>query len=137
MSITGFWLVDPILSMVIAVFILTGAYKIVSETVHILLEGTPRHIDVEKMNDDIKTIAGVCQVHDVHLWSVCSHIITLACHVQVNEEGQAGKDTVLKAIRKLVWEKYHVTHTIIEVESNACSLDLISQDLRHRSRHEH
>lgn len=137
MSVSSFWLLDPLLSMVIAVFILTGAFKILQETVHILLEGTPRHIDVEKMNSDIKAIAGVCQVHDIHLWSVCSHIITLACHVQVNEEGQAQKDTVLKAIRQMVWEKYHVTHTIIEVESNACSLDLISQDLQHRHRQEH
>ena len=78
---TGWYVVDPILSVLIALLIASGAWRIVKQTVGVLMEGTPKEIDLSKVIHEIKAVSGVREVHDVHVWSITSGKNALSCHV--------------------------------------------------------
>src|SRR5579875_2881767 len=76
--------IDPLLSLIIAAMILWSSYGIVRETLHILLEGTPRSVDMNQIRMAMRGVQGVLDVHDLHIWSLTSQSHALASHVQVN-----------------------------------------------------
>jgi cobalt-zinc-cadmium efflux system protein len=78
---TGWYVVDPILSVLIAFLIAFGAWKIVKQTALILMEGTPRGIEIAQVADTIRTVPGVIDVHDLHVWCITSGKNALSCHV--------------------------------------------------------
>jgi cobalt-zinc-cadmium efflux system protein len=122
---------DAILSAVIALLILAGSFNVLRESVHILLEGAPRHINIKELEADITSREGVDEVHDLHLWSVCSHIVTLACHVHIADSHLDRRDKIVAGLHTWLREKYRINHSIIEVETGDCSQELIAQDLKH------
>ena len=83
---TGWYVVDPILSVLIALLIASGAWRIVQQTVGVLMEGTPKGIDLSKVIHEIKAVSGVRDVHDVHVWSITSGKNALSCHVVLDGE---------------------------------------------------
>ena len=78
---THWYVVDPILSVLISILIAFGAWRIVKQTVGILMEGTPKGIDFNKVVDELKAVQGVYDVHDVHIWSITSGKNALSCHI--------------------------------------------------------
>jgi cobalt-zinc-cadmium efflux system protein len=80
-SATGWTLIDPLLSILIACLIALGAWKIVKQTVVILMEGTPRDVELSRVIAEIRSIHGVFDVHDLHVWSITSGKNALSCHV--------------------------------------------------------
>lgn len=86
MLLTHWYLVDPILSVLIAVLIAFGATRIVRQTIGILMEGTPKDIDFRAVVASIKSTDGVVDVHDVHIWSITSGVNALSCHIVVSGE---------------------------------------------------
>lgn len=81
--VTHWYVVDPILSVLIAVLIAFGATRIVRQTIGILMEGTPENIDFQAVVAAIRAIDGVEDAHDVHIWSITSGINALSCHIVV------------------------------------------------------
>lgn len=77
---THWYVVDPILSVCIAILIAFSAWKIVKQTLGILMEGTPKNIDIDKVKQTITTIQGVKEVHDLHVWSITEGKNALSCH---------------------------------------------------------
>lgn len=128
---TGWLLVDPILSIGIAILIFFGAAKILKESVHILLEGVPRNIKLKEVGAAFLRIPGVKNVHDLHIWSVCSHILSLSCHIEIKEEEHSRCAEILVQLKKMLRDKFGIRHSTIEVDSRACSENFISQDLNH------
>jgi len=82
-AVTGQQWIDPLLSVVIAGMILLSSWSIVRETLHILLEGTPKTVDMDGVRAAMSAVRGVVNVHDLHVWSLTSQSHALACHVQV------------------------------------------------------
>ncbi|GIM44891.1 CDF family zinc efflux transporter CzrB [Collibacillus ludicampi] len=80
-ALTGWTMIDPILSVVIALLIAFGAWRIVKQTVVILMEGTPADVEISNVIDEIRSIHGVFDVHDMHVWSITSGKNALSCHV--------------------------------------------------------
>ncbi len=81
----GWTLADSIASVFVAVLILISGYRVTRDAVHILMEGAPAEVDVVAMQQDLMTVAGVKEVHDLHVWSITSNEFAVTCHVLIGE----------------------------------------------------
>ncbi|QQK81604.1 cation transporter [Salicibibacter cibi] len=107
-------LADPIISIVVALLILTAGFRIVSESVHVLMEGKPPSISLQKIEKHIKALPHVHSLHDLHLWSITSDFPALSCHLVV-EEG-ADRDVLLWQANHILKEEFHISHAVIQIE---------------------
>ena len=82
---TGWMLADPLISIVIALLILVGAWRLVREATDVLLEGAPRGLDVEGMVDDLRRIEGLEEIHDVHVWTLTSGFVAMSGHGVIDD----------------------------------------------------
>ncbi len=112
--------IDPLLSFFIAAMILWTSYGIMRETLHILLEGTPRSVDVVALRAAMRGVAGVLDVHDLHIWSLASQNHALASHVQVAEMPLAECEAVLDRLNHQLRDHFGIYHTTIQLEVNPC-----------------
>ena len=110
----GWNLADPIMSIVISLFILYGSWRLLRECVDVLLESVPRGLDVGEIKRAIEAVSGVIEIHDLHVWTVTSGIPSLSVHVGLKESIDPG--IVLSAVTKILSEKFHIDHVTIQVE---------------------
>lgn len=108
-ALTGWVVADPLISILIALLILAGAWRLVRDSVDVLLEASPRHIDVAKVEERVATIEGVTDVHDLHVWTVTSGMVVMTGHAVVPDAGKA--QGVLEALqgRMAAMGIHHVT----------------------------
>jgi cobalt-zinc-cadmium efflux system protein len=86
----GWYIADPIISVVVALLILKGAWGVLKHSIHILMEGTAIMIDQEEVKKTLEEIDGVMDVHDLHIWTITSGLDSLSCHLLIedNKNGQ-------------------------------------------------
>lgn len=109
----GWYVADPIVSVAVALLILRGAWGVVSQSLHILMEGTPTGSNIEAMVASLETIPGVCNVHDVHVWTVTSGYDVFSCHLVVSKGTNITK--VVAAGAELLERQFGIRHTTIQV----------------------
>lgn len=114
MITTGWYLADPIISAGIGLFILPRAWSLIKDSVHILLEGTPTDVDIEKLRTAMMSISGVTTVHDVHVWSLTSGVHAMSAHAGLTEE--ADPERVLEALYQLITNDFEIAHVTIQLE---------------------
>ena len=129
--LTGWTPIDPILSVLVAVLILSSAWRLIREAAHVLLEGVPPRIDRDAVADDlVRNVAGLREVHHMHVWSLdgASTMATLhACLLP----GVDPYDAVL-AIKQRLTEKHGISHATVEPEFGRCAdADQSHQDHGH------
>jgi cobalt-zinc-cadmium efflux system protein len=112
---TGANATDPAISVAIAGLILFGAVRLVWETVDVLLETTPRHLDVTRLSEALQGIAGVTSVHDVHVWTVTSGFIAMSAHVSVT--GGPDHDEVLVRAQQVLRDRFGIDHATLQLET--------------------
>ena len=114
---TGWDIVDPVLSVLIALLIAAGAWKIVKQTIGILMEGTPKGISLKEITDKLQSVDGVVNVHDLHVWSITSGKNALSCHVVLNNQVSFQESQVI--LRKIEHEMVHqgIGHVTIQLEN--------------------
>jgi cobalt-zinc-cadmium efflux system protein len=113
---TGVPGLDPLVALLIAVFIARGGFKIAKESAHILLEGAPSHVDIEEIRASILKIEKVSEVHDLHVWTIASGMNALSGHIVVPDQILSEADKAVQAINRMLLEKYGITHTTLQVE---------------------
>ena len=118
---TGWLLIDPILSVLIGVMILKGAYGLVKESVDILLEATPDGINGSEIEKSLGGLAGVRAVHHQHVWSLSSGFHALSAHVQIDDQMTSQSDALLAEIQELLEHEFDILHTTIQFECEACN----------------
>jgi len=116
MLLTGNFIADPIISIVVGLIILRGAYGVIKEAANILLEGVPSKIDYNKLQQDILETPGVIKVHDLHVWTLSSSNIILTMHVLLEGDTPHVGREVLEKLEGLLREKYGINHTTIQLE---------------------
>ena len=116
---TGWAWVDPALAVAIGLWVLPRAWHLVSEAVHLLLEGAPRGIDVAEVRAAMLAEAGVASIHDLHLWSLSSQQPMLTAHVDVEEGVDA--DALRRRLTALVRERFHIGHSTLQMEAARCA----------------
>ncbi len=119
-SVTHLQWIDPLLSVIIAGMIFMSSWSIVRETLHILLEGTPRGIDLAEIRTAMKAVEGVVNVHDLHVWSLTSQSHALSSHVQVIDMQLVECEAVLERINHHLRDHFGIHHTTIQVEITDC-----------------
>lgn len=117
--ILGFgWLwADALCSMIISVIIIAGAWRLILESVNVLLEGTPSHIDLGAVEDAILETEGVESVHDLHIWTISSGIEALSAHVNHGETIVQAE--LLQTLRTRLHEDFGIDHLTIQMETYA------------------
>jgi cobalt-zinc-cadmium efflux system protein len=145
--LTGWTPADPLLSVGIATLIAVGAWRLLRETTDILLEAVPKGINLPALVDDMKRVAGVQDVHDLHVWSITSGMYALSCHAHIADLPPSESFPILQALETMLREKYRIGHTSIQFESHAhqecyCSVDglycrLESATERHADHEDH
>ena len=111
----GWGLADPIASVIVATLVLVSGVRVTRESLHILMEGTPGHLDCEEIKESLASISGVKSVHDLHVWSITSGEAMLSCHL-VMQDGKAH-DRILYDAEKTLHDRFGIGHSTIQVES--------------------
>jgi cobalt-zinc-cadmium efflux system protein len=117
---TGQNWIDPVLSLLIAALILWSSLGIVRETLNILLEGTPRGVSIAEIRAGMEAVAGVQNVHDLHVWSLGSNSRALASHVTIADIPPSESAAILARLNHLLKGHFGIGHTTIQFEHKGC-----------------
>jgi cobalt-zinc-cadmium efflux system protein len=132
MYYTGWYQLDALISAAIGLLILTGAGRVLRDSTHILMEGTPRGLELQEVADAIRNIKGVQDLHHLNIWTVCSHILSLSVHVDIDTDHEVQRGTILHAIEHLLAERFKITHTTIQMECATCVNEPIIKEFNHQ-----
>src|SRR5215211_3360436 len=116
------WL-DPLVSVLIGFLILYNAWEILRETIDILLESTPRDVDIKKMVSDITKLDGVLGVHDLHVWSLTQNLRTMSAHILTKDITVSAGAEIQSEINELVYHHYNIAHATLQLECVDCAPD--------------
>jgi cobalt-zinc-cadmium efflux system protein len=120
---TGWYLIDPILSSLISLVIIYGAWSLVKESVNILLESAPAHINIDTIASEIGKIKGVREAYHIHLWTITSGVYALSAHVLIDDRPVSNSRELNDQIRSLLSEKFKVYHSTIQLECEKCDMN--------------
>ena len=120
--LTGQTWIDPALSMAIGALILWSSWEIIRETLNILLEGTPRGMELERITAVIAAIQGVNHVHDLHVWSLGSESHALSCHISISDIPPSESEQILRQVQERLREAFKIDHTTIQFEHVVCEM---------------
>ena len=119
---TGWMPIDPLLSILVALIILRSAWRVVADSGHILLEGSPPGFDARAVKDDIRAaLPYVLDVHHVHAWSISEERPMVTLHANVSENTKATD--AVRDIKRMLAENFRITHATVEIEYGACGDD--------------
>lgn len=127
--LTGWMILDPLVSVFIGLLIVWNAWLIIRESVGILLEGTPRDINVEVMVKDIQQVPGVHGVHDLHVWSITQNMRALSAHVLVDDESISVGAGIQRQINEVLRMQYNIAHATLQLECVGCEPDTLYCEL--------
>lgn len=113
---TGWLQIDPILSILLSGLIIWTAWDITRDTLNILLEGLPRGLSLAEVSGAIQSVAGVNNVHDLHVWSLGSDTAALSCHVAIDDMPLSASDRILQDINCVLADRFHIHHTTLQIE---------------------
>lgn len=131
---TGWYPIDPLISMAICALIINGAVKIIRESSHILLEGVPRDIDFGRVRDDILSPEGVSGVHSLHIWSICHNVYALSAHVDIVPTQRWRMGEIFNEINEKLAHDHHIFYTTLQAECSGCEPNDIFRKIAHRGR---
>lgn len=112
--------IDPLVSLMISVLILISSGRLLKETVHILAEGIPDGMTASSVAGAIKTVSGVAEVHDLHIWTVSPGYIALSAHVILEDQTLSLSEKIMGEIKELLSKAYDIDHTTIQFECTNC-----------------
>ncbi|MBO9539587.1 cation transporter [bacterium] len=112
----GWYMADPIISGLVGLLVLRSAWGLVTSSVDILLQSTPMHIDPAEVVHTIERIDGVSASHDLHIWTVTSGMISLSCHIVIDELHRSME--VLAALKQALHDRFGIEHATIQVEAS-------------------
>lgn len=126
---TGLYIVDPIISLIIGIVIAYGAWQIIDESVHILLEGTPHNVSIDEVLKTLLNIKGVKDVHDLHVWALGSNVNAMSCHILIKDMRISESAELLDQINATLLHDFAIGHTSIQFESTFCEANYLYCDL--------
>jgi len=119
MLTTGWYYADPLISAGIGLFILPRTWLLLRDAVGVLLEGTPTEVNLATLRQAIRSVTGVAEVHDLHVWSLTSGVNAMSVHAVLADH--ALHDEVLAAVQKKVTSDFKIAHATVQVECQGCA----------------
>lgn len=134
----GWYLVDPILGILIGILILRGAALLVLESINVLMESVPKGIKLEEVVQTIRNVAGIKDLHDLHLWSITSGMNAISAHVVIDDSEITRAAEILSKVKKTLKEKYQIIHSTFQTECESCPEGLVCRiEPKEERGHEH
>lgn len=121
MLLFGWYVADPIISVLVALLILKSAWGVIRHAVHILMEGAPGRLNALEVQKALEGIEGVIDVHDLHIWTITSGLDSLSCHLRI-EDGKDSQHILQNAI-EIIETQFKIQHTTIQVEASGIHHD--------------
>ena len=119
----GWGWADPLASVIVSILVLRSGYLVTKSSVHVLMEGTPENVEVEKVTEKILKTEGINGMHDLHIWTITSGLNALTCHLVVDEKMTIGEsETLLRKIEHTL-EHLNIHHVTIQLETSAHAHD--------------
>ena len=131
---------DPIFGIVIGVLILASSLRLLWKVVHVLMEGTPSHLDLHHLCQRLEELEGVTGVHDIHAWTITTGYDALSAHVTADPTVMQDPNPVLQALRDIASSEFGIGHVTIQLEDSkdGCVEDHhIEHPAVHDSSHRH
>ncbi|ASL00179.1 cation transporter [Xanthomonas citri pv. fuscans CFBP 6996] len=137
---TGWQWIDPVLAVLIGLWVLPRTWVLLREAINVLLEGVPKGIDLAQVQQALTGHAGVEDVHDLHVWALASSTPALTAHIVVNEA--TDRDRLRDALGALLHERFDIAHVTLQVESDDCGTEPCgtpkpAADAAHHTHHGH
>lgn len=117
---TGKLWIDPFISALIGVIILVSSYRVLRGALHILVEGVPEGLSIHKIHDSMANITDVNEVHDLHVWNICSGTVALSAHVVLEDAAVNQQTQTMQEIKTMLSDEYQIEHTTIQFEKCPC-----------------
>lgn len=114
MLTTGWYYADPIISAAIGLLIFPRTWRLLKEAVNVLLEGTPKDVDIHQLRKSLEEVQGVKDVHDLHVWSLTSSVNAMSAHI-VKDQGTV-QNLLLKNLTEAVTQNFKISHTTFQIE---------------------
>jgi cobalt-zinc-cadmium efflux system protein len=113
---TGAHWVDALLGLLIGGLVLWSSTGVLRESAHILLEGLPRHVELADVARAMLGVAGVQEVHDIHIWTLGTSLFAISCHVRIPDMHMEESEKILGEILELLARRFQITHATIQFE---------------------
>jgi len=133
MALTKWFWLDPTLSLLIVAIIGCNAIKVTKEALHILMEGVPWGIETRSVYEALMSLPSVKQVHDLHIWSLCSNCRCLSAHLVIDDKGMKDPSQVLNGAQELLRTKFQINHATLQLETNECSSHYLCENHHHQN----
>jgi cobalt-zinc-cadmium efflux system protein len=118
-ALTDWWYADPIVAVAVGVFILPRTWRLARAAVRILVQAAPAHVDVATVRERLAAVPGVCDVHDLHVWTLTSGMDVVSAHLTLDPAAQVGP--VLVEAREALHDDFDIAHATLQVEpAEAC-----------------
>jgi cobalt-zinc-cadmium efflux system protein len=117
-------LADPLISIVVAVLIMWSSWVLIRDAVDILLEGTPAHINIVNLREQLGNVEGVGSIHDLHVWTLTSGVLAMSCHV-VAESDHFNRTELLTRVNGVARQRFRIDHTTIQIEERNIPQELV------------
>ena len=120
----GYRMADPLISIVVAVLIMWSSWALIRDAVDILLEGTPAHINIVNLREQLGNVEGVGSIHDLHVWTLTSGVLAMSCHV-VAESDHFNRTELLTRVNGVARQRFRIDHTTIQIEERNIPQELV------------
>jgi len=123
-----YW-IDPIITILIGIYIIKETWTILKQTIDILMQGSPEGLNLEMIRQDLEQIPEIANIHHVHIWNLDDQSVHFECHVALIENSRISEtDNIYYKIEKVLKEKHHIGHLTIQFEHQLCDdKDIIHQ----------
>ena len=115
---TKWYYLDPIISIVIAIVIVFWAFGLLRDSVRVLMESTPKHIDVEEVNSHLmEKFSTITEIHDIHIWEIAQRLYIFSAHIVLNDIMVSEAEKLGERMSRLLLDKFNISHTNFQFET--------------------
>jgi cobalt-zinc-cadmium efflux system protein len=119
-AFTSWFIADPIVSIIFSLLVLWSSWSIFTESIQMLLEGIPVGMELNQVEQAIRNVPGVLDVHDLHVWTVSSGLIACNCHILVANQNVSAAQKIQAEVAHELEHDFKISHSTIQIESEDC-----------------
>ena len=115
--------IDPALSLFVAAIIITGVFRVLRDASDVLLEAVPRGLRVDEVRDAMVGVAGISEIHDLHVWTIGSGALALSAHILVPDKRVSEASAIMRELDGMLRERFGISHVTLQFECETCAVD--------------
>ena len=136
-ALTGAYIADPIVSIIFAALVLWSSWSILKEAISVLLEATPSGLDLKQVEASVCSVAGVLNMHDLHVWTISSGLVASSLHIVVADQPVSSSQQIQQKVAHLLAHDFNVSHSTIQVEIDDCGGHAHAVQAKDAHKHHH